>query len=61
MLTKRGIDDALRNRAVQGIGQSARRQAQLIDDLLDVARITSGKLRLQRTSLNLRKTITGTI
>jgi signal transduction histidine kinase/ActR/RegA family two-component response regulator len=57
MLNKRGIDDALRNRAVQGIGQSARRQAQLIEDLLDVARITSGKLRLERTFLDLRKTI----
>jgi signal transduction histidine kinase/ActR/RegA family two-component response regulator len=57
LLTKRGIDDALRNRAVQGIGQSARRQAQLIDDLLDVARITSGKLRLQRSFVDLRKTI----
>jgi signal transduction histidine kinase/ActR/RegA family two-component response regulator len=57
MLTKRGIDDALRTRAVQGIGQSARRQAQLIEDLLDVARITSGKLRLARTLLDLRKTI----
>jgi signal transduction histidine kinase/ActR/RegA family two-component response regulator len=57
MLTKRGIDDALRSRAVQGIGQSARRQAQLIEDLLDVARITSGKLRLERTFLDLHKTI----
>ncbi|HZA36352.1 MAG TPA: ATP-binding protein, partial [Vicinamibacterales bacterium] len=57
MLAKRGIDNALRDRAVLGIGQSARRQAQLIEDLLDVARITSGKLRLERTFLDLRKTI----
>ena len=57
MLDRRGIDDVLRNRAVQGIGQSARRQAQLIEDLLDVARITSGKLRLERTFLDLRKTV----
>jgi CheY-like chemotaxis protein/anti-sigma regulatory factor (Ser/Thr protein kinase) len=57
MLAKRGIDDALRARAVLGIGQSARRQAQLIEDLLDVARITSGKLRLERTFLDMRKTI----
>jgi signal transduction histidine kinase/ActR/RegA family two-component response regulator len=57
MLARRGIDPALRDRAVLGIGQSARRQAQLIEDLLDVARITSGKLRLERTFLDLRNTV----
>ena len=50
MLGKRGLDEELRERAVLAIGQSARRQAQLIEDLLDVARITSGKLRLDRES-----------
>jgi signal transduction histidine kinase/ActR/RegA family two-component response regulator len=54
ILGKRAIDSAIRDRAVQGIAQSARRQAQLIEDLLDVARITSGKLRLERTLLDLR-------
>jgi len=34
-------------RAFQAICDSARRQAQLIDELLDVARIMSGKLRLE--------------
>ena len=57
MLAKPRIDNALRGRAVHGIGQSARRQAQLIEDLLDVARITSGKLRLERTFLDMRKMI----
>ncbi len=38
----------------QTIYTSARRQAQLIDDLLDVARITSGKLRLERSAIDLR-------
>ena len=57
MLGKRGVDEELRERAVLGIGQSARRQAQLIEDLLDVARITSGKLRLDRSLVDLRATV----
>jgi CheY-like chemotaxis protein len=57
MLAKRSLDEELRERAVFGIGQSARRQAQLIEDLLDVARITSGKLRLDRTFVDLRATV----
>ena len=42
------LDGARRDRAHQTIYDSARQQAQLIDDLLDVARIMSGKLRLER-------------
>ena len=37
------------------IFDSAQRQAQLIDDLLDVARIMSGKLRLDRDAVDLRR------
>jgi signal transduction histidine kinase/ActR/RegA family two-component response regulator len=43
------LDGGRRDRAHQTIYDSARQQAQLIDDLLDVARIMSGKLRLART------------
>ena len=57
MLAKHGINEGLRDRAVLGIGHSARRQAQLIEDLLDVARITSGKLRLERTFVDLNETV----
>jgi signal transduction histidine kinase/ActR/RegA family two-component response regulator len=42
-----------RERAVQAIYDSAKRQARLIDELLDVARIMSGKLRLERARVNL--------
>lgn len=39
-------DDATFKEAVESIGRSARLQAQLIEDVLDVSRIVSGKLRL---------------
>jgi signal transduction histidine kinase/ActR/RegA family two-component response regulator len=57
MLSKGTLDGALRERAVRGIGQGARRQARLIDDLLDVARIASGKLRLERSLIDLRDVV----
>ena len=57
ILTKETIDEQLRDRALRGIGQSARRQAHLIDDLLDVARITSGKMRLERSFVDLKEVV----
>src|SRR5215207_1415727 len=41
------------SRANATIGRNARALAQLVDDLLDVSRIASGKLRLQSTALDL--------
>jgi len=41
------------DRAARAILESAKRQAQLIDELLDVARIMSGKLRLERSTVDL--------
>ena len=47
-ILQRGALDPVRyDRAFRAIHDSARRQAQLIDDLLDVSRIMSGKLRLE--------------
>jgi signal transduction histidine kinase/CheY-like chemotaxis protein len=57
MLAQGTLQGALRDRALRGIQQSARRQAHLIDDLLDVARITSGKMRLERTFVDLRDVV----
>jgi signal transduction histidine kinase/ActR/RegA family two-component response regulator len=54
MLRRGRLEASRRDRAFQAIYASARRQAQLIDDLLDVSRITSGKLRLDRTAVNIR-------
>jgi len=53
MLTRRAPDGPLRDRAIRGISEGARRQARLIEDLLDVASIASGKMRLDRTLVDL--------
>ena len=57
MLAKGHLDGPMRERAVRGIGQGARRQARLIDDLLDVARIASGKIHLDRCHVDLRDVV----
>ena len=49
-ILRRGALDASRHdRAFRAIHDSAHRQAQLIDELLDVSRIMSGKLKLELT------------
>ena len=55
------LDEAKRERASRAILDSAKRQAQLIDELLDVARIMSGKLRLERTAVDLREIVQGAV
>ncbi len=52
MLRHGTLDGARRERAVQAIYSSATRQAQLVDELLDVARIMSGKLALERAPID---------
>ena len=44
-------------RACESIYSNSKRQSQLIDELLDVARITSGKLRLERTAVELDQAV----
>jgi PAS domain S-box-containing protein len=46
LLNSRKFDEATTARAMETIERSARAQAQLIEDLLDVSRIIQGKLRL---------------
>jgi signal transduction histidine kinase len=57
LLHRRTMDESRRDRAIQVIFESAKRQAQLIDDLLDVARIMSGKLRLQRSLVDIEDVV----
>jgi signal transduction histidine kinase/ActR/RegA family two-component response regulator len=51
------LDDGKSSRASRAILDSAKRQAQLIDELLDVARIMSGKLRLERSTVDLTEIV----
>ncbi len=57
MLRTQKIDEPMRERANQSIYENARRQARMIDELLDVARIVSGKLRLERTAVDLEQVV----
>ena len=57
MLRAGKLDNGRRDRACQVIYDSAKRQAQLIDELLDVARIMSGKLKVDRTTVDLRAVV----
>lgn len=51
MLMTNNLDEEVKHRAIQTIGRNAKTQAQIIEDLLDVSRIITGKL-----SLNMRET-----
>jgi signal transduction histidine kinase/ActR/RegA family two-component response regulator len=55
------LDPAKRERASRAILDSAKRQAQLIEELLDVARIMSGKLRLERSTVDLKEIVHGAV
>jgi signal transduction histidine kinase/ActR/RegA family two-component response regulator len=61
MLRRGKIDEAKRQRAYEVIFSSAKRQSELIDDLLDVARIMSGKLRLERTIVTMNDVLRGSL
>ncbi|GAB4382908.1 MAG: hypothetical protein Kow00121_43840 [Elainellaceae cyanobacterium] len=53
LLETKKLDAETTNRALKVISRNAQSQAQLIDDILDVARLVRGKLRLNRRSVNL--------
>jgi PAS domain S-box-containing protein len=53
MLALGGLDEELQREALESIERSIRSQAKLIEDLLDDARIASGKLQLDRRALDL--------
>ncbi len=52
LLTKE-VDETTSRNALETIEKSARSQAKLIDDLVDSARVSSGKLRLELRPINL--------
>ncbi|HEY2434887.1 MAG TPA: ATP-binding protein [Vicinamibacterales bacterium] len=53
ILLARPLDQALTTRALQIIDRNASAQTRLIDDMLDMARIMSGKLRLETQPVDL--------
>lgn len=53
MLKNGSLDDGARQKALTTIERNARAQTQLIDDLLDVSRIITGKLRLDIRAVDL--------
>lgn len=53
MLTSGRLSDSQRERAVQVIARNAQTQADLIEDLLDVSRIITGKMRIEMRPTNL--------
>lgn len=52
------VDETSAREAMEAIRKSAKVQAQLIDDLLDVSRITAGKLKVERRPTELLPVIT---
>ena len=61
MLNEGVLDEAKQDRALQAIERNAVAQAQLIEDLLDVSRIISGKLRLDLADVDLQVVIEAAI
>jgi signal transduction histidine kinase/ActR/RegA family two-component response regulator len=53
LLRSTPVDDKTQARALESIERNARAQARLIEDLLEVSRIVTGKLRLQITDCDL--------
>jgi len=57
LLPSMSPDDTNFREAIEQIGRGAQMQARLIDDVLDVSRIVSGKLRLSRETVDVARLI----
>ena len=57
LMRSKGLNEEEFMRGLDTIERNARSQSQLIDDLLDVSRIITGKLQIERTSVDLSKVI----
>jgi signal transduction histidine kinase/DNA-binding response OmpR family regulator len=56
-----GADDAAINRARETMARQLHNMVRLIDDLLDVSRITKGKIELRRERVDLRMVLTAAV
>ncbi len=61
MLRSGELDEADRARALEVVERNARAQAKLIEDLLDVSRVVSGKLRLEPGPLDLAAVVAAAV
>lgn len=61
MLSTGGLDEETFSRAIETIERNAKLQARLIDDMLDVSRIISGKLRLDAHPVDLTSVINAAV
>jgi CheY-like chemotaxis protein len=61
LLQRRTYDEAYVTRTAEKLVRSAKNQAQIIDDLLDVSRAVSGKLRIEPRPIDLRPVIRAAI
>ena len=61
LLSSQTGETPARQRTQALIERQARRMTQLVDDLLDVSRITHGRLQLQRERIDLRATVSNAI
>src|SRR5579862_5919638 len=61
LLRTRRLDAATQERALETIERNARAQKRLIEDLLDVSRIVTGKVTLEVTAIDLRRVITAAV
>ncbi|MBW3671951.1 MAG: response regulator, partial [Acidobacteria bacterium] len=57
MLQLGGLEDAEYEEAIEAISRSARAQAQLIEDILDVSRIATGKMKIEKKPIDLKDVI----
>jgi CheY-like chemotaxis protein len=57
MLRQGGLEQSVADRALETIERNARTQVQLIEDLIDISRVTTGKLRLQIRPLEIKKVL----
>ena len=51
-----GIDDTMRREALGAIARQSRQMARLLDDLLDVSRITRNRIEIRKETVDLRET-----
>ncbi len=61
MLMRHRVEEPILDRAYKAVYENAKRQARMIDELLDVARIVSGKLRMERSVVDLEHVIRGAL